>query len=104
MGKAMLCEKGKSCSFNHRSQTLRSSTEKKIYEKARLEQAPVLVSEADLVAAYPTVELLAADSWTTKDMTHLDKECLMKSLAKSHLDYKVHGDFIDIHFKISHSR
>ena len=97
-GKKMACGKGSACEFNHRSATRRASTEKKIYEKARLEQAPVLLSEADLVAAYPALEYKAADAWSTDEMSALDKKCLMVSLKKSPADVDEHGDFIDIHF------
>jgi hypothetical protein len=94
----MVCWKGSACEFNHRSATRRASTEKKIYEKARLEQAPVLLSEADLVAAYPALEYKAADAWSTDEMSALDKKCLMVSLKKSPADVDEHGDFIDIRF------
>ena len=97
-GKKMTCRNGSACEFNHRSATRRASTEKKIYEKARLEQAPVLLSEADLVAAYPAIEYKAADAWSTDEMTPLDKKCLMASLKKSPADVDEHGDFIDIRF------
>ena len=97
-GKKMVCGKGSACEFNHRSATRRASTEKKIYEKARLEQAPVLLSEADLVAAYPTLEYKAADAWSTDEMSALDKKCLMVSLKKSPADVEEHGDYIDISF------
>ena len=97
-GKKMTCRDGSACEFNHRSATRRASTEKKIYEKARLEQAPVLLSEADLVAAYPAIEYKAADAWSTDEMTPLDKKCLMASLKKSPADVDEHGDFIDIRF------
>ena len=101
-GKAMLCGKGTSCPFNHRNSTRRAKTERKIYENARLEQAPVLKSEADLVAAYPTLEYKAADAWSTDEMSPLDKECLKQSLKKSpQAEYKVHGDFIEINFNSS---
>jgi len=100
--KPMLCGKGNACAFNHRSSTRKAKTERKIYEKARLEQAPVLKSEADLVAAYPTLEYKAADAWSTDEMTPLDKECLVRSLKKSpQAEYEEHGDFIEINFKSS---
>jgi len=98
-GKPMLCNKGSRCNFNHRNITLRASTAKKAHEKALLENTPVLHSEADLVAAYPRLDLLAGDSWSTKEMTTLDKACFMRSLKKSPLEYEVHRDFIEIHFK-----
>jgi hypothetical protein len=94
----MVCGKGSACEFNHRSTTRRASTEKKIYEKARLEQAPVLLSEADLVAAFPALEYKAADAWSTDEMTPLDKKCLMISLKKSPVEFDEHGDYIDIRF------
>ena len=94
----MRCEKGAACEFNHRNKTLRATTEKKIYERARLQQAPVLVSEADLVAAYPNIEYKAADAWSTKDMSTFDSKCLMASLEKSPAEVEEHGDFIDIRF------
>ena len=98
----MLCGKGTSCPFNHRNSTRRAKTERKIYENARLEQTPVLKSEADLVAAYPTLEYKAADAWSTDEMSPLDKECLKQSLKKSpQAEYKVHGDFIEINFNSS---
>ena len=97
-GKAMRCNKGAACEFNHRNKTLRASTEKKIYERARLQQAPVLLSEADLVAAYPDIEYRAADAWSTKEMSPFDVKCLMVSLEKSPADVEEHGDFIDIRF------
>jgi hypothetical protein len=100
--KPMLCGKGNACAFNHRNSTRRAKTERKIYEKARLEQAPVLKSEADLVAAYPTLEYKAADAWSTDEMTPLDKQCLKQSLKKSpQVEYEEHGDFIEINFKSS---
>jgi hypothetical protein len=100
--KPMLCEKGTSCPFNHRNSTRRAKTERKIYEKARLEQAPVLKTEADLVAAYPTLEYKAADAWSTDEMTPLDKQCLKQSLKKSpQAEYEEHGDFIEINFNSS---
>ena len=102
--KTMVCSRGSACGFNHRSSTRKAKTERKIYEKARLEQAPVLKSEADLVAAYPTLEYKAADAWSTDEMSPLDKECLKQSLKKSpQAEYKVHGDFIEINFKSSRS-
>jgi hypothetical protein len=97
-GKKMTCRNGSHCKFNHRSATRRASTEKKIYEKARLEQAPVLLSEADLVAAYPSLEYKAADAWSTDEMSPLDKKCLMASLKKSPAEFDEHGDYIDIRF------
>ena len=103
-GKAMRCNKGASCEFNHRNKTLRATTEKKIYERARLQQAPVLVSEADLVAAYPDIEYKAANAWSTKDMSAFDIKCLMTSLEKSPAEVEEHNDFIEIKFKLSRSR
>ena len=101
-GKAMLCGKGNACAFNHRNSTRRAKTERKIYEKVRLEQAPVLKTEADLVAAYPTLEYKAADAWSTDEMTPLDKQCLKQSLKKSpQAEYEEHGDFIEINFNSS---
>ena len=97
-GKPMLCDKGSRCEFNHRNATLRASTTKKAHDKARLEHTPVLHSEADLVAAYPNIEFRAGDAWSTKDMSSVDEECLMRSLKKSPLNFKVHGDFIEIVF------
>jgi hypothetical protein len=97
-GKAMACGKGSRCEFNHRNVTLRASTAKKVHDKARLEHTPVLHSEADLVAAYPNIEYRAGDAWSTNEMSRLDQECLMRSLKKSPVEYKIHGDFIEINF------
>jgi len=97
-GKPMVCGKGSRCEFNHRNVTLRASTAKKVHDKARLEHTPVLHSEADLVAAYPNIEYRAGDAWSTNEMSRLDRECLMRSLKKSPLNFKVHGDFIEIVF------
>jgi hypothetical protein len=100
--KPMLCNRGASCAFNHRSATRKAKTERKIYEKARLEQAPVLKSEADLTAAYPTLEYKAASAWSTDEMSPLDKECLERSLKKSpQAEHTKHGDYIEINFKSS---
>ena len=103
-GKPMPCGKGAACEFNHRNKTLRSRTERKIFERARLQQAPVLLSENDLVAAYPDIEYKAADAWSTKEMSRFDRECLVRSLEKSPAEVEEHNDFIEIKFKLSRSR
>jgi len=106
-GKSLPCQQGNSCKFNHRPRSRRSRTQKKLkaeaeqmYEVARLQQAPVLKSEADLLAAYPDIEWLAADSYKINHMSHFDKICLMASLKKSKVTYDVHRDFIEIIFGV----
>jgi hypothetical protein len=99
-GKPMPCGKGSSCTFNHRSKTRRDKTEKAIYVRARKQQAPILKSEADLFAAYPTLEWLAGDSYRTNKMSALECSCFELSLKKSGWDFEEHADFWTV--KIPH--
>lgn len=92
-GKPMPCGKGKDCPFDHRPHTRREKTEKALYERARKLQAPQLHSEADLFAAYPSIEWLAGDSYRVTHMSSLDLACLKLSLEKSEWEYEEHSDF-----------
>jgi len=94
--KPMRCAKGSECAFNHRPVSLREKTERRLYEEARKSQAPVLHTDADLFAAYPTLEWKFANAYATDNMSDLDVECLKLSLERSGWDVVEHGNYFDI--------
>jgi hypothetical protein len=62
------------------------------------ERTRKLESESNLFNKFPTLDYLAASSYSTKNMSQKNKEKLVRSLNKSGYRYKEHGDFINIDF------
>jgi len=80
-GKPMLCGKGASCPFDHASAEVRASRETAILQQNRLRFAPILSTEADLIAF--GLEWRFADVYTyghlSADKMDLLEVCLERS-------------------------
>jgi hypothetical protein len=82
-GKPMLCGKGASCPFDHASAEVRASREMAVLHQNRLKFAPVLSTEADLIAF--GLEWRFADVYTYDHLSSEKMDLLEISLDRSAL-------------------
>ena len=103
-GKPMLCGKGVSCPFDHASDELRASREMAILQQNRLKFAPLLSTEADLIAF--GLEWRFADVYTYGHLSAEKMDLLEVCLERSALPLVpleggfsvVTNDFVDARF------
>lgn len=82
-GKPMLCGKGASCPFDHASAEIRASREMAVLQQNRLRFAPVLSTEADLIAF--GLEWRFADVFTYDHLSSEKMDLLEVCLERSAL-------------------
>jgi hypothetical protein len=79
----MVCGKGCQCPFDHRRPEIIASSNVASQRRARSKAVPVLHTEMDLFAAFPSVDWLAADFYDTSNLSDEDRELFIQSLEKS---------------------
>ena len=82
-GKPMLCGKGDSCPFDHASEEVRKARVEAGIQQKRLQFAPVLKTEADILAVFPTIEWRFSDVYTYGGLSSADMDLLEICLERS---------------------
>jgi hypothetical protein len=82
-GKPMLCGKGDSCPFDHASEEVRKARVEAGIQQKRFQFAPVLKTEADILAVFPTIEWRFSDVYTYGGLSSADMDLLEICLERS---------------------
>jgi len=82
-GKPMLCGKGDSCPFDHASEEVRKARIESGIQQKRFQFAPVLKTEADILAVFPTIEWRFSDVYTYGGLSSADMDLLEICLERS---------------------
>jgi hypothetical protein len=82
-GKPMLCGKGDSCPFDHASEEVRKARIDSGIQQKRFQFAPVLKTEADILAVFPTIEWRFSDVYTYGGLSSADMDLLEICLERS---------------------
>ena len=82
-GKPMLCQKGDSCPFDHASEEMRKARVEAGIQQKRFQFAPVLKTEADILAVFPTIEWRFSDVYTYGGLSAADMDLLEICLERS---------------------
>ena len=82
-GKPMLCQKGDSCPFDHASEEVRKARVEAGIQQKRFQFAPVLKTEADILAVFPTIEWRFSDVYTYGGLSSADMDLLEICLERS---------------------
>jgi hypothetical protein len=82
-GQKMTCGKGLSCPFDHASEALRLSRAAAGIHQKRLQFAPSLRTEADILAVFPTMEWRFADVYTYAGLSAAEMDLLEVCLDRS---------------------
>ena len=82
-GKPMLCGKGDSCPFDHASEEVRKARIEAGIQQKRFQFAPVLKTEADILAVFPTIEWRFSDVYTYGGLSSADMDLLEICLERS---------------------
>ena len=82
-GKPMLCQKGDSCPFDHASEEVRKARVEAGIQQKRFQFAPVLKTEADILAVFPTIEWRFSDVYTYGGLSAADMDLLEICLERS---------------------
>jgi hypothetical protein len=82
-GKPMLCQKGDSCPFDHASEEVRKARIESGIQQKRFQFAPVLKTEADILAVFPTIEWRFSDVYTYGGLSSADMDLLEICLERS---------------------
>ena len=83
LGKPMLCGKGDSCPFDHASEEVRKARIESGIQQKRFQFAPVLKTEADILAVFPTIEWRFSDVYTYGGLSPADMDLLEICLERS---------------------
>ena len=83
-GKPMLCGKGDACPFDHASEEVRKARVEAGIQQKRFQFAPVLKTEADILAVFPTIEWRFSDVYTYGGLSPADMDLLEICLDRSH--------------------
>ena len=81
--KPMLCQKGDSCPFDHASEEVRKARIESGIQQKRFQFAPVLKTEADILAVFPTIEWRFSDVYTYGGLSSADMDLLEICLERS---------------------
>ena len=79
----MLCQKGDSCPFDHASEEMRKARVEAGIQQKRFQFAPVLKTEADILAVFPTIEWRFSDVYTYGGLSAADMDLLEICLERS---------------------
>jgi hypothetical protein len=82
-GQKMTCGKGVACPFDHASAELRAARVSAGIQQKRLQFAPSLSTEADILAVFPSISWRFADVYTYERMTPQEMDLLEICLERS---------------------
>ncbi|NBR49549.1 hypothetical protein EBU02_12035 [bacterium] len=82
-GQKMTCGKGVACPFDHASPELRAARASAGIQQKRLQFAPSLRTEADILAVFPSIEWRFADVYTYGGLSPVDMDLLEVCLDRS---------------------